>query len=63
MSNELELRREAALQSMMDVEYMPAVPELDLMMRSAERIPFEELTALGVAFQPLTTAIQTADAG
>lgn len=59
MSNELELRREAALQAMMDVEFMPAVPELDLSVRSAERIPLENLTALGVAFQPLTTAIQT----
>ena len=59
MSNELELRREAALQTMMDVECMPAVPELDLAMRSAECIPLENLTALGVAFQPLTTAIQT----
>lgn len=59
MSNELELRREIALKTMMDVECMPAVPELDLAIRSAERIPLENLTALGVAFQPLTTAIQT----
>ena len=59
MSNELELRREAVLQEMMDVECMPAVPELDLAMRSADRIPLENLTALGITFQPLTTAIRT----
>ena len=52
MSNELELRREAALQTMMDVECMPAVPELDLAMRSAERIPLENLTAWVLHFSP-----------
>lgn len=59
MSNELVNRQEAALQAMMNVEYLPAVPSLDLSMRNADRIPLEKLTALGVAFQPLTTAIQT----
>jgi hypothetical protein len=59
MSNELINRQEAALQAMMNVEYLPAAPNLDLSMRNADRIPLEKLTALGVAFQPLTTAIQT----
>lgn len=63
MSNELDKRREASLQAMMDVEYLPAVPELDLAMSSANKIPLANLSALGVAFQPLTSAIQTAVTG
>lgn len=59
MSNELVNRQEAALQAMMNVEHLPAVPDLDLSMRNADQIPLEKLAALGVAFQPLTTAIQT----
>lgn len=59
MSNELVNRQEAALQAMMNVEHLPAVPDLDLSMCNADQIPLEKLAALGVAFQPLTTAIQT----
>ena len=63
MSNELEKRREASLQAMMDVECLPAVPELDLAISSSNKIPLANLSALGVAFQPLTSAIQTAVTG
>lgn len=63
MSNEMEIRREATLQAMMDVDQLPAVPELDLSMSSATKIPLANLSALGVAFQPLTSAIQTAVSG
>ena len=63
MSNELDKRREASLQAMMDVEYLPVVPELDLAMSTATKIPLANLSALGVAFQPLTSAIQTAVSG
>lgn len=63
MSNELDKRREASLQAMMDVECLPAVPELDLAMNTATKIPLANLSALGVAFQPLTSAIQTAVSG
>lgn len=63
MSNELDKIREASLQKMMDVEYLPAVPELDLTMGNAHKIPLSNLAAMGVAFQPLTSAIQTAVAG
>lgn len=59
MSNELVNSQEATLQAMMNVECLPAVPDLDLSIHNADRIPLEQLTALGVAFQPLTTAIQT----
>lgn len=60
MSDELEIKREAALQSMMDVECLPAMPEVDLALNNTAKIPLANLSALGVAFQPLTTAIQTA---
>ena len=63
MSNELDKRRDTALQSMMDVECLPAMPDLDLAMNNATKIPLANLSALGVAFQPLTTAIQTAVTG
>ena len=63
MSNELDKIREASLQKMMDVEYLPAVPELDLTMGNVHKIPLSNLAAMGVAFQPLTSAIQTAVAG
>lgn len=59
MSNELDKRQEVSLQAMMYVECLPAVPELDLAMSSATKIPLANLSALGVAFQPLTAAIQT----
>lgn len=63
MSNELDKRREASLQAMMNVECLPAIPELDLAMNTATKIPLANLSALGVAFQPLTSAIQTAVSG
>lgn len=58
MNNELEKRRDTALQTMMDVEYLPAMPELDLSARET-KIPLENLSALGVAFQPLISVAQT----
>ncbi len=63
MSNEIEKRRNDALQAMMNVECPPAMPELDLAKSNATKIPLANLSALGVAFQPLTTAIQTAVTG
>ena len=63
MSNELDKRRESSLQAMMDVECMPVMPELDLTMSSDTKIPLTELATLGVAFQPIASAIQTAVSG
>ena len=63
MGNELDKRREASLQAMMDAECMPVVPELDLAMSSSDKISLANLSALGVAFQPLTSAIQMAVSG
>ena len=63
MRNELDKKRGTALQSMTDVEYLPATPDLDLARNHAAKIPLANLSALGAAFQPLTTAIQTAVTG
>ena len=63
MSNELDKRRESSLQAMIDVECMPVMPELDLAMSSDTKIPLTELATLGVAFQPIASAIQAAVSG
>ena len=58
MNNELEKRRDSSLQAMMDVEYLPAMPQLDLAVAET-KIPLANLSALGVAFQPLASTIQS----
>lgn len=60
MSHELDPQRESILQAMMNVEVPSVMAEPDLKMRNATRIPLSDLSALGVAFQPLSAAIQTA---
>lgn len=59
MSNEINQKREVALQSIMNVEVFPVTPEVSFEMNKATKIPLSKLSALGVAFQPLTSAIQT----
>lgn len=63
MDSELENKREAVLKTMVDMEYFPAIPELNLDMKDSAKIPIENLSALGVAFQPLVSAIQTVVGG
>lgn len=63
MNNELDSKRDVSLQAKMNVECPPVTPELDLTMRTATKIPLANLSALGAAFQPLTSAIQTAVSG
>ena len=58
MDNELEIRNKASLQAMMDVEYLPAMPQLDLAVAET-KIPLANLSALGVAFQPLASTVQS----
>mgnify|MGYP005811734105 FL=1 len=60
MSHELDPQREPILQAMMNVEVPSVMAEPDLKMRNATRIPLSDLSALGVAFQPLSAAVQTA---
>ena len=42
MSNELNQRRKSSLQTMMDIECPPAMPELDLARSNAIKISFIE---------------------
>lgn len=63
MANELDNRRETALQKMMDVEFLPDVQLSDFSMTRAEKLPMEKVAALGVAFEPLTSAVQTMTSG
>lgn len=60
MKNELEQNRKSELQAMMNVEILPVIPKLNFEKSKTTKIPLSDLSALGVAFQPLTTAIQTA---
>lgn len=63
MSNEMEKYREAALREMVDQDISPIMPAVDLSIQGAEKFPLANLSTLGVAFQPLTSAIQTALTG
>lgn len=60
MGNVLDQKKESSPEAIMNVEVHPVMPELDFDMSHAARIHISDISALGVAFQPLTTAIQTA---
>lgn len=62
MHNELLKKGDAVLESIMNADVSPVMPKLDLTADTI-RIPLSNLSALGIAFQPLTTAIQTAISG
>lgn len=59
MSDELEIKRDKALQEMINVEILPSMPEIDLNQKNITKISLSNLSALGTAFQPLTAAIQS----
>lgn len=63
MSNELDKMRNNALQSMLEMNGFPVAQEFDFTMNDAKKISLKSLSTLGVAFEPLTTAIQTAVTG
>ncbi len=56
--HELEIRKNTA-QQIMNVEYLPDIPEEKLKLASCQKYPIGNLTALGVSFKPLASAIQT----
>ena len=62
MANELKKKEDSVLEPIMSADYPIMMPELDFT-RNATKIPLSNLSALGVAFQPLTAAIQTAISG
>lgn len=55
---EIEIRKQAAL-SVLDVEYLPAIPDEKLELAVKSSFPIADLSALGVGFEPLTSAIQS----
>lgn len=62
MHNELQKKEDAVLESIMNADVSPVMPKLNLT-ADTTKIPLPNLSALGVAFQPLTEAIQTALSG
>lgn len=64
MSDELKNKMDISLQAVAGVQSsLPAPEEIDAPLGDAAKIPLKNLSALGVAFQPLTAAIQTAVSG
>ena len=59
MNNKMAKKVDAVLEPMMNADLPPVMPEPDLA-TNTQKIPLSNLFALGVAFQPLTAAIQTA---
>lgn len=62
MYNELKKKEDAVLEPLINADCPPVMPELDLTANTT-KIPLSNLSALGIAFQPLTAAIQTAISG
>ncbi|MCH4207755.1 MAG: hypothetical protein LKF79_05160 [Solobacterium sp.] len=60
--NELEARKEMAAQ-VMNVQYLAEVPEEQLQLEACEKYPISNLSALGVGFQPLVSAVQSITTG
>ena len=46
-----------------NVEYYPTIQNTDLPEEKIIKFPLSKITSLGIAFQPLTTIIQTAITG
>lgn len=63
MSNEIDLKREDLLNTLRDADMPITLPAVHLAMENAIKIPLSTLATFGVAFQPLTTAIQTIACG
>lgn len=59
--NELEtIKKQEFAEMMMSVEFSPTIPDLTKPHHSDQlKLPIEELESLGIAFQPLVTAIQS----
>ena len=62
MCNGLEKGPDATLEPLMKTSCPPVMSELDLSVNTT-KIPLSDLSTLGVAFQPLTAAIQTVVSG
>lgn len=56
--NELELKKQAAMQ-VMNIEFLPSVQQNELTVANCKKYPLANMLSLGVAFQPLVSAIQS----
>lgn len=55
--NEIELKNTAAMQ-VMNVEYLPSIQQSELAVTNCKKYPIANISSLGVAFQPLVSAVQ-----
>ena len=53
MKNELDTIN--PIQSLANIEYYPAIQDVNLPMGKTTKIPLSQINNLGIAFQPLTT--------
>ncbi|MCD7883730.1 MAG: hypothetical protein LUI87_08540 [Lachnospiraceae bacterium] len=60
--DELELKQQEVLRTM-DVGYLPSLPEEKLRTATYQKYPLADLSALGTAFQPLVSGIQSVVSG
>lgn len=56
--SELELKKAAAMK-VMNVEYLPSIVQNELAVENCKKYPLATISSLGVAFQPLVSAIQS----
>lgn len=59
---ELKIRQQAALK-IMDVQYLPSLPEEKLRAGTCQKYPLANLSVMGTAFQPLVSGIQSIVSG
>ena len=63
MRNELDIKTNNLLQEKFNAKYLAITPEINLSMEKATKIPLSKVSALGVAFEPLTQIAQTITSG
>lgn len=56
--NDIELRKQMVMENI-GVEYLPAIPDEKLELACNRRCPLSNLSALGVGFEPLVSAVQS----
>ncbi len=60
MNNEISIQKKEILQSLGSTEYLPSKQDVDLSLENVTKMPLSTIGAMGVAFEPLTQAIQFA---
>lgn len=60
MKNEIDIRKMESIRNLASIEYYSAIQDINLPTEKATKIPLSKINNLGVAFEPLTSVIQTA---